>query len=85
MRGRDGASSSGQPCPPSVRIRRAGHDVRSSPIGRLDMNCNKCGAGLRPCPACKGGTASGVFGKLTCSKCNNTGMQCPSHGGHHGR
>jgi hypothetical protein len=26
-----------------------------------------------------------MFGKLTCSKCNSTGMQCPTHGGYHGR
>lgn len=49
------------------------------------MTCSKCGANLRPCPDCKGGTASNMFGKLTCSKCRSTGMQCPTHGGHHGR
>jgi hypothetical protein len=46
------------------------------------MKCKKCGATVHPCPDCKGGTASGMFGKLTCSKCNNTGGQCISHGGH---
>ena len=32
--------------------------------------------------ACNGGRASGIFGKLTCSKCNNTGVVCNTPGDH---
>jgi hypothetical protein len=44
--------------------------------------CKKCGRGLNDCQACKGGRARGIAGKLTCSKCNNTGVVCAQHGGH---
>ncbi len=43
--------------------------------------CKKCGRSLNDCTACNGGRASGMFGKLTCSKCNNTGVVCNTHGG----
>ncbi len=46
------------------------------------MNCNKCHRPLHDCQACKGGTASGMFGKLTCKACNTTGLVCHQHGGH---
>lgn len=49
------------------------------------MDCSKCFKTLFECPACKGGSVHGMFGKLTCSKCNNTGRLCPTHDGHHGR
>ena len=56
------------------------------PPGKEDtMDCKKCHRPLHDCPACNGGRASGMFGKLTCSKCNNTGLVCAEHGGHHGR
>ncbi len=45
------------------------------------MTCKKCFRPLHDCQACNGGRASGFFGKLTCSTCNNTGLQCPQHGG----
>jgi hypothetical protein len=44
--------------------------------------CRKCHTLTSDCPACKGGTVHGLLGKLTCSKCNNTGQQCPTHGAH---
>ena len=50
------------------------------------MDCKKCHRPLRDCPSCNGGRASGMFGKLTCSKCNNnTGLACNEHAGHNGR
>lgn len=45
------------------------------------MKCTKCFSALRDCKACNGGRASGLLGKLTCSKCNNTGSVCGQHGG----
>lgn len=48
----------------------------------LMNKCKKCGRSLNDCTACNGGRASGMFGKLTCSKCNNTGVVCNTHGGH---
>ena len=44
--------------------------------------CKKCFTTTADCPGCKGGTARGLLGKLTCSQCNNTGQQCPTHGAH---
>lgn len=46
------------------------------------MKCKKCHRPLNDCQGCNGGRASGMFGKLTCSKCNSTGMVCSEHGGH---
>lgn len=46
------------------------------------MKCTKCARPLHDCQACNGGRASGMFGKLTCRKCNNTGQVCPSHDGY---
>lgn len=45
-------------------------------------NCKKCHRPVNDCQACNGGRASGMFGKLTCSKCNNTGSVCSEHDGH---
>ena len=45
------------------------------------MNCKKCQRPVHDCPSCNGGRATGMFGKLTCSKCNNTGLVCSAHGG----
>lgn len=42
--------------------------------------CKKCHTPTTGCPACKAGTITGLLGKLTCSQCNNTGQQCPTHG-----
>jgi hypothetical protein len=44
--------------------------------------CKKCSKATQDCTACNGGKAHGLLGKLTCSKCNNTGQQCPAHGAH---
>ncbi|KJF24942.1 hypothetical protein SZ00_01868 [Rhodococcus sp. AD45] len=44
--------------------------------------CRKCHRPVHDCSACNGGRASGMFGKLTCSKCNNTGSTCNEHGGY---
>lgn len=44
--------------------------------------CKKCSRSLNDCTACNGGRAHGMFGKLTCSKCKNTGVVCNTHGGH---
>ena len=44
--------------------------------------CKKCARSLNDCQACDGGRASGMFGKLTCSTCRNTGVVCSQHGGH---
>jgi hypothetical protein len=43
--------------------------------------CKQCGKNhfVEVCPACKG-KLSGMFGKLTCSKCGSTGYVCPRHG-----
>ena len=49
------------------------------------MDCAKCHKRLHECPACKGGSARGMFGMLTCSKCDNTGLLCITHDGAHGR
>jgi hypothetical protein len=47
------------------------------------MSCKKCGRALNDCPACNGGRTTGFLGaKLTCSKCNTTGLVCNEHGGH---
>lgn len=46
------------------------------------MSCRKCHKPVRPCPVCKGGPGSGMFGKLTCSTCNNTGYVCDQHHGY---
>jgi hypothetical protein len=49
---------------------------------RTGKYCPKCGGKrqeLEECPVCKGGV-SGIFGKLNCSTCNNTGYLCPVHG-----
>jgi hypothetical protein len=46
------------------------------------MECRKCHRPVHHCQACNGGRASGIAGKLTCSKCNNTGAVCIEHGGH---
>lgn len=44
--------------------------------------CQKCFKALNDCQACKGkGGGSGIFGRLNCSKCRNTGLLCSSHGG----
>lgn len=49
----------------------------------FDMaECRKCHRPVHDCSACNGGRASGMFGKLTCSKCNNTGSTCNEHGGY---
>lgn len=45
------------------------------------MNCKKCQRPVHDCPSCNGGRATGMLGKLTCSKCNNTGLVCSAHGG----
>ncbi len=51
--------------------------------GRTTLaSCKKCSRTLNDCQACNGGRASGMFGKLTCSKCNNTGLVCSQHNGH---
>ena len=44
--------------------------------------CQKCFRPLVPCPDCKGtgGKGQGFFGDLNCSKCNSTGLVCPTHG-----
>ena len=44
-------------------------------------SCTKCSRPLHDCQGCNGGRASGIGGKLTCSKCANTGMVCNEHGG----
>jgi len=48
----------------------------------MTLICRKCGRPLHDCPACNGGRASGFFGKLSCHKCNNTGLVCPEHDGY---
>lgn len=45
-------------------------------------NCRKCSRPVNDCGSCNGGRAHGIGGKLTCSKCNNTGSTCNEHGGH---
>ena len=49
------------------------------------MTCTKCHRPLHDCQYCNGGRASGIGGRLTCNKCDNTGRLCSEHGGHHGR
>jgi hypothetical protein len=47
------------------------------------MTCNKCHRTLQDCQACKGRPSGGPLGgKLTCRRCNNTGLECPKDGGH---
>lgn len=46
------------------------------------MKCKKCSRTVHECPSCKGGSVRGMFGALTCSKCNNTGYLCGTHAGH---
>lgn len=49
----------------------------------MSQSCKKCGRRTQDCTACKGsGGSGGPLGGLTCSKCNNTGQQCPQHGGY---
>jgi hypothetical protein len=50
--------------------------------GLLTMECRKCHRRLHDCQGCNGGRASGLGGKLGCSKCNSTGLVCSQHGGH---
>ncbi|HEU5026958.1 MAG TPA: hypothetical protein VFV01_18720 [Spirillospora sp.] len=45
------------------------------------MNCEKCHRPLHDCQACNAGRATGMFGKLTCSKCTE-GLTCSQHGAH---
>ena len=55
---------------------------RSTTKGPLMSQCQKCFKALNDCQACKGkGGGSGLFGRLNCSKCRNTGLVCNSHGG----
>jgi len=72
-----------------VRQNSVSGDPRRSSVldGRTrQMKCTKCSRTLVDCPSCDGGRkAHGMFGKLTCSTCNNTGYYCPEHHGHHGR
>lgn len=44
--------------------------------------CRKCHRPVHDCPICKGRTARGLFGKLTCSNCKTTGSVCNQHGGY---
>lgn len=44
------------------------------------MQCKKCSHPFHDCQARHGGRASGMFGKLTFSRCN-TGSACSEHGG----
>ncbi|WP_368679894.1 hypothetical protein R1X32_00575 (plasmid) [Rhodococcus opacus] len=45
--------------------------------------CKKCFRPVNDCHYCNGGRASSpIAGKLTCSKCNNTGSLCNEHGGY---
>jgi len=49
----------------------------------MALTCRRCGRPVHDCPACDGGRHNyGFFGKLTCSRCNNTGLVCPEHGGY---
>ncbi|ODQ87169.1 hypothetical protein BHQ18_24725 [Mycolicibacterium flavescens] len=50
--------------------------------GGFTVECKKCHRPLHDCSGCNGGRASGIGGKLTCSKCNSTGVVCSQHGGH---
>lgn len=44
--------------------------------------CPKCFKALNDCQSCKGkGGGSGIFGRLNCSTCRNTGLVCSTHGG----
>lgn len=45
-------------------------------------DCQKCFKKLQECSGCHGQPNRGG---LTCSRCNNTGYTCPTHGGHHTR
>lgn len=54
-----------------------GHNAKGSNMSQ----CKKCFRPVHDCSSCNGGRASGLAGKLTCSKCNNTGSQCNEHGG----
>jgi hypothetical protein len=50
---------------------------------RAKMKCEKCGAPLLTCNVCKGQTHTSILGdRLSCNKCNSTGLQCPTHGGY---
>ena len=42
-------------------------------------DCRKCYKRLNECDGCKG--RPNAHG-LTCSRCSNTGLVCPDHGGH---
>ena len=45
--------------------------------------CKKCHRPLHDCQACDGGRKRGMGGiRLTCSRCNTTGLVCSQHGGH---
>ena len=46
------------------------------------MTCHRCNRPLQDCPGCDGGRFRGIAGKLSCSKCNSTGLVCPVHGGY---
>jgi hypothetical protein len=51
----------------------------------MNEKCKKCGRQTQPCTACNGTGGRSALGGLTsttCSKCNNTGRQCPQHGGY---
>lgn len=43
------------------------------------MQCQKCYKNLQECQACGGRSGPGTG--RTCSRCSNSGMLCPSHGG----
>lgn len=65
------------------RKRNRSLETRQTTTKGITMsNCKKCHRPLHDCGACNGGRASGIFGKLTCSKCNSTGVVCNQHGGH---
>jgi hypothetical protein len=45
--------------------------------------CKKCHRPLRDCDTCKGQTKKSFLGdRLSCRKCNSTGLICSVHGGH---
>jgi hypothetical protein len=46
------------------------------------VDCKKCFKRLAECPGCKGRPNAGG---RTCSKCDNTGLVCPDHGGYWSR
>jgi len=68
---------------PNERTASALH-AHNAGEGRDAMNeCKKCHRPLHDCQACDGGRKRGMGGiRLTCSRCNTTGLVCSQHGGH---